>query len=76
MNDRCSYDEVNSIFEQPWWMDIVSGNSWKEIVVRNKNGDCIGRLPHVYLKQHFMHVCTVPPLTQQIGPWISINEKS
>lgn len=73
MDDKCSCDEVNSIFEQPWWLDIVSGNSWKEIVVNNKNGDCIGRLPYVYIKRHCINVCTVPLLTQQVGPWISTN---
>ena len=23
--------EVNSIFEQPWWLNIVAPNQWKEI---------------------------------------------
>lgn len=65
---------VNSIFEQPWWLNVVSDGRCKEITVCSKNGDCIGRLPYVERKQHLLNVCTVPVLTQQVGPWIKFEQ--
>lgn len=75
MGIKGSCNEVNSVFEQPWWLDIVAGSLWREIIIQNKNGDCIGRLPYMHSKQKFMNLCTVPPLTQQVGPWINVDSR-
>lgn len=61
--------EVNSVFEQPWWMDTVSVGEWKEIVIKNKNGECMVRVPYSVNKILGMHVVGVPLFTQQLGPW-------
>lgn len=74
MDKKRAIKEVNSVFEQPWWLDIVADKSWDEIVIYNKNSECIGRLPYVYAKKHFLWVCSVPILTQQLGPWICVND--
>lgn len=56
---------VNSVFEQPWWLDIVAPGQWGEAVV--KEGDeVVARLPYVCKKGHI----TMPPLTQTLGPWM------
>lgn len=73
MDNSSVLKEVNSIFEQPWWLDLVADSSWDEIVIYDKKHECIGRLPYVYQKKYFMNVCTVPVLTQQLGPWIHID---
>lgn len=56
---------VNNLFEQPWWLDIVAPDSWKEIVVEEK-GEVIGRLPYCYKGNSV----NLPPLTQTCGIWI------
>lgn len=37
---------ANSIFEQPWWLDIVAPGNWDEVVVK-QNEEIIARLPFV-----------------------------
>lgn len=71
-------NEVNSVFEQPWWLDIVSGGEWKEIKIINKNNECIGRLPYVSKNLYGSKYIGTPILTQQLGPWLKFenNEKN
>ena len=56
---------ANSVFEQPWWLDIVAPGEWGEVTV--KEGDeTVARLPYVLRRGQI----TMPPLTQTLGPWI------
>lgn len=56
---------ANSVFEQPWWLDIVAPGKWGEVTV--KEGDeTVARLPYVLQKGRI----TLPPLTQTLGPWM------
>lgn len=57
---------ANSLFEQPWWLDIVAPNQWDEILVSNEDGTVIGRMP--YVKDG--HRIVMPQLTQNLGIWI------
>lgn len=63
---------ANSIFEQPWWLDIVAPGSWFESVV-TEHGKVIARLPYCYNG----HSIFMPKLTQTLGPWMEpkIREK-
>ena len=37
---------ANSVFEQPWWLDLVAPGKWDEVTV--KDGErVIARLPYV-----------------------------
>lgn len=69
MSEQLSINEANSVFEQPWWLDIVAAGSWQEISVKDKNGRVIGRLPYTNQSVFGLKVCGVPALTQQMGPW-------
>ncbi len=62
---------ANSLFEQPWWLDIVAPGQWKEIVV--KDGDeVIARMPYAVDKK----AVTMPGLTQTLGIWMSPETKA
>jgi lipid II:glycine glycyltransferase (peptidoglycan interpeptide bridge formation enzyme) len=61
---------VNSIFQQPWWLDAVAPSQWSEIVVE-KNKEVIARLPYVTKKKYGLTLITQPPLTQTLGPWMA-----
>ncbi len=56
------------MFHEPWWLDIVTQNSWQATEVV-EDGRVIGRLPY-----HIVHrtrpVITMPPLTHFLGPAI------
>jgi lipid II:glycine glycyltransferase (peptidoglycan interpeptide bridge formation enzyme) len=64
---------ANSIFEQPWWLDIVATDSWSEVVIE-ENGEVIGRLPFVISKKFFCTMLKMPKLTQTLGPWIKYRD--
>lgn len=69
MIDNAS-ENVNSIFEQPWWLDIVAKDKWKEITV--VEGDVIvGRFPIIMNNGSI----ELPVLTQTCGIWIKEEEK-
>lgn len=56
---------ANSVFEQPWWLDIVAPGQWGEVTV--KEGDeVVARLPYVLKRGGLV----MPPLTQTLGPWM------
>jgi hypothetical protein len=65
MNNNIS-EYVNSIFEQPWWLNIVAPNAWKEILLEEK-GEIIARWPIVEKSNHL----GMPKMTQTLGFWLS-----
>ena len=60
---------VNSIFEQPWWLDAVAPGIWESAEIR-QNGKIIARLPYVREKRYGFKVLGMPPYTQTLGYWI------
>jgi lipid II:glycine glycyltransferase (peptidoglycan interpeptide bridge formation enzyme) len=60
---------VNSVFEQPWWLDIVANGKWHEVIVE-ENGKVVARMPYVFYKKWWGRTIEMPRLTQTSGPWI------
>jgi Acetyltransferase (GNAT) domain len=60
---------VNSLFEQPWWLDAVAPGRWGAVVVR-QGGEMAARLPYVRRKRLGLTTIVQPPLTQTLGPWL------
>lgn len=63
---------ANSLFEQPWWLDIVAPGQWKEITVCNKEGAVVARMPYVQEGKRVI----MPKLTQTLGFWMSHETKA
>lgn len=62
--------EVNSIFEQPWWLDAVAPDAWDCAIV--KEGDAIvARWPYAKKRVLGFRIYGNPCCTQTLGPWIS-----
>lgn len=68
--DRDTTPYANNVFEQPWWLQAVTGGNWKEILVHDKN-TIIARLPVCYSKSK--KSITMPLLTQTCGIWMKMN---
>lgn len=66
--------QCNSIFEQPWWLEIVAPGRWSDVTVKNDSGVVIARLPYVYKEKLFGKDIYMPPNTQTLGPWIADRE--
>lgn len=61
---------VNSVFEQPWWLEAVAPGQWGAVEVRQ--GDTIAaRLPYARRRRFGLTTIGLPPLTQTLGPWLA-----
>jgi hypothetical protein len=61
---------VNSIFEQPWWLESVAPGRWSAAVVP-RDHDVAARLPYVQRRRAGLTAIVQPHLTQTLGPWIA-----
>ncbi|MGZ4268315.1 MAG: GNAT family N-acetyltransferase [Solirubrobacteraceae bacterium] len=61
---------VNSVFEQPWWLDGVAPGRWSEAVVR-RGDDVVARLPYTSRRRYGLTTIVQPHLTQTLGPWLT-----
>lgn len=61
---------VNSVFEQPWWLESVAPGSWGEAVVRRGN-EVAARLPYVRRRRLGGTMIVQPAFTQTLGPWLA-----
>jgi GNAT acetyltransferase-like protein len=60
---------VNSVFEQPWWLDAVAPGQWGEAVVR-RGDEVVARLPYTHRRRLGLTAIVQPHLTQTLGPWL------
>lgn len=67
-----SIKEVNSIFEQPWWLDAVAPDSWESLEVLD-NGRIVARWPIVKQNTLGFRILGMPSCTQTLGPWIDCH---
>ena len=60
---------VNSIFEQPWWLEAVAPGQWDVATIEN-DGKTIARLPYVKSTHFGCKLLGMPDYTQTLGYWI------
>jgi Acetyltransferase (GNAT) domain len=65
--------EVNSIFQQPWWLDTVAPGKWSAVELRRDN-EIKARLPYMIDRRMGLTLIRQPLLTQTLGPWISPSD--
>jgi hypothetical protein len=61
---------VNSIFEQPWWLDCVAAGSWDAVEIR-RGDEVVARLPFARRRRLGLTGIVQPPFTQTLGPWVA-----
>jgi hypothetical protein len=64
-------NNINSIFQNDWWLDAVAPKSWDSIKILNNNNNILACLPYVISKRKGFTRISMPPLTQNLGPWIA-----
>ena len=60
---------INSLFQQPWWLEAVAPGQGQEIVI-NKGEDVALRFPYILDKRDGLTSLTMPGVTQTLGPWL------
>lgn len=64
-NNAIITEYANCLFEQPWWLNLVTDN-WEEILVKNDKEEIIARAPIAVSGKSVVR----PHLTQNIGVWM------
>jgi hypothetical protein len=64
---------VNSVFEQPWWLEAVAPGRWGAVVAR-QGDQIVARLPYTQRRRFGLTTIVQPPLTQTLGPWLAPME--
>ena len=64
-----SIEQVNCIFEHPWWLEAVAPGQWDAIEIM-KDGIIVARLPYVKTKRMGFRLLGLPDYTQTLGYWI------
>lgn len=64
-----SINQVNSIFEQPWWLDAVAPGRWDAVEIK-KDEQIVARLPYIKEKRMGFKTLGMPKYTQTLGYWI------
>lgn len=68
------YDPLTpTIFHESWWLDIVTGGSYKFVEVSDK-GNVVGRMPYFTKRRMGLEVSMMPMLTHFLGPGIVEGE--
>ncbi len=63
---------VNSLFQQPWWLDAVAPGRWDAVQIKGDGGELLAWMPYVVrLDKWGLKVIDMPQLTMTLGPWIS-----
>lgn len=60
---------VNSVFEQPWWLEALAPGDYRCAEVIRDNM-IVGRLPYILSKKYGFPCVRMPLLTKFVGPWI------
>ena len=68
-----SIPAVNSLFEQPWWLDIVAPGAWGAAEVK-RGDEVVARLPYARRRRLGLMTIVQPLFTQTLGPWVSPTE--
>jgi len=61
---------ANSIFEQPWWLNVVAKNHWG-VITSEENGQIVARWPYFWANNLISKRVTMPKLTQTLGIWFN-----
>jgi hypothetical protein len=64
---------VNSIFEQPWWLDAVAPGQW-DVAQVTRGDQVVARMPYMVRRRLGLTTIGQPPFTQTLGPWLAPME--
>lgn len=69
----CIDEPTIPLFSQDWWLDSVAGDNWDVCLVQ-KRGEIVASMPYVMTKRYGFTFLSLPPLTQNLGPWLKLTQ--
>jgi len=67
---HCEQEKSISIFSQSWWLDCVASKDAWDVCLVEKGGHIVASMPYVIKNKIGIKICTMPTITQSLGPWI------
>lgn len=64
----CQTEETIPIFSRDWWLDIVCGEKYWDVLIIEEKDKIVAALP---LFIPYSKVISMPPYTQTMGPWFA-----
>jgi hypothetical protein len=58
-----------TIFTKDWWLDSVIGEDNWDVCLVEKDGVILATMPYIIKNKLGFKLCTMPALTQTLGPW-------
>ncbi len=58
------------LFSRDWWLDATVGPQGWDVAIVEKGKQIVATMPYVLRSRYGMQVCTQPPLTPFLGPWL------
>ena len=68
--ELCASEDLIPLFSKDWWLDSVIGDDGWDVALVIKDGTIIASMPYIIKIKFGLKLCTLPELTQYLGPWI------
>ena len=70
----CANEDLIPLFSKDWWLDAVVGMDGWDVALVFKDGKITASMPYVIKNRFGLKLCTLPDLTQYLGPWIKPSQ--
>ncbi|MDA9244085.1 GNAT family N-acetyltransferase [Amylibacter sp.] len=72
--ELCANEDLIPLFSKDWWLDAVVGIDKWDVALVFKDGKIIASMPYIIKNRFGLKLCTLPDLTQYLGPWIKPSQ--
>ena len=72
--ELCANEDLIPLFSKDWWLDTVVGMDKWDVALVHKDGKIIASMPYIIKNRFGLKLCTLPELTQYLGPWIKPSQ--
>lgn len=72
--ELCANEDLIPLFSKDWWLDAVVGTDRWDVALVFKDGEIIASMPYIIKNRFGLQLCTLPELTQYLGPWIKPSQ--
>ena len=72
--ELCANEDLIPLFSKDWWLDAAVGSDRWDVALVFRDGKIIASMPYILKNRFGLQLCTLPGLTQYLGPWIKPSQ--
>ena len=72
--ELCANEDLIPLFSKDWWLDAAIGSDRWDVALAFRDGKIIASMPYIIKGRYGFRLCTLPDLTQYLGPWIKPSQ--